>query len=515
MVTMKRLFLMILIVFTFASPVWPATYYIDYAGGSDANNGTAKETPWKLAPGMQGCLITDENNNNCRARTHATTTGDTFVFKGGVTWPASTLSFDWYFGNTTTFTVDATWYTGEAWSRPIFDAENGVPTASPEGIKAMMRSYGTGHTVNNIEFKGLAQLDDVGTPTMLQFGTSSDAHAEISNCYFHGWSHGGTATGDSMIILLSDFFDSPDLDTKIHHNVIDGADTTKDMAMAYKGSAGHFYNNYVANMRNGAVAKCLYVWGNTFYNIDISFDAGSHGNVYESGGQQTIFYNNYTNIATGGATLFNGPIDGSIDYVFNNVIIADSNPPIQIDNNTLSTGTGAGIYVFNNTIQEPAGNAQVCVNGPSRDGYPELPFMTVRNNHCIATNNTVNFGTKVTTETESNNLGQTNAEATAANYVSTGTYPYTPPAGGGTINTGTAIDCAGIGLTDVTPSLALTACGYDTTLGVDYNATSHTVTYPKRTAIIRATRDIGAYEDGGVGTGTHNGISISGGVSFR
>lgn len=29
-----------------------ATYYVDYASGSDANNGTAKATPWKRAPGM-------------------------------------------------------------------------------------------------------------------------------------------------------------------------------------------------------------------------------------------------------------------------------------------------------------------------------------------------------------------------------------------------------------------------------------------------------------------------------
>lgn len=31
-----------------------ATYYIDYTVGLDANNGTAKETPWKRHPYMQG-----------------------------------------------------------------------------------------------------------------------------------------------------------------------------------------------------------------------------------------------------------------------------------------------------------------------------------------------------------------------------------------------------------------------------------------------------------------------------
>src|ERR1019366_4227336 len=53
-----------------------ATYYIDYTGGSDANDGASKATPWKLAPGMQGFAGT---------YTHAP--ADQFIFKGGITWP--------------------------------------------------------------------------------------------------------------------------------------------------------------------------------------------------------------------------------------------------------------------------------------------------------------------------------------------------------------------------------------------------------------------------------------------
>ena len=73
---MKKLFAILLIII----PSWAgaATYYIDNVGGADTNNGTAKGTPWQHCPGMTGCT------NNCSSYSHAA--GDTFIFKGGVTW---------------------------------------------------------------------------------------------------------------------------------------------------------------------------------------------------------------------------------------------------------------------------------------------------------------------------------------------------------------------------------------------------------------------------------------------
>ena len=52
-----------------------ATYYIDHDAGSDSNGGTSTSAPWQHCPGMYGWT---------GFYTHAT--GDTFVFKGGVTW---------------------------------------------------------------------------------------------------------------------------------------------------------------------------------------------------------------------------------------------------------------------------------------------------------------------------------------------------------------------------------------------------------------------------------------------
>jgi hypothetical protein len=438
-----------------------------------------------------------------------------------VTWPKEALSFDWYFGNTTTFTVDATWYTGASWARPILDNEGVETTASPEGVYYMMRAYGTGNVVNNIEFTGMAQLHG-GTneysPSMLQIGTNSGATSgEVKNCYFHGWSHGGTATGDNAAILRA-YADEGAGSLYIHHNVFDGSDTTKDMAKAIM-AGGHIYNNYIAYLPN-AIFASGYVWGNTITEIGTtaSFDATMHYNVYECNRGWSIFYNNFIKNTSGGNVLTYS-IDGYKDYFFNNVSMGDNGSSFQFGTNnggqiTLVTGVGFEQHTFNNTIQSIEGNGYPPISGPTLTEAAAMPLLSIKNNHLIGPSHTAYCGEEgsYTTCTYSDKVEQTNAQATTANYVSTGDYPYSPPVGGATINSGATIDCAGIGLTDATPSLALTACGYDTTLGVDYNATSHTVTYPKRTAVARSTWDIGAYE---YITGTHSGISVSGGVSFR
>jgi hypothetical protein len=501
-----------------------ATYYIDYTGGADSNNGTAKETPWKLAPGMQGCLITDENNNNCRARTHATTAGDTFVFKGGVTWPKEAFSFDWYFGNTTTFTVDATWYTGASWSRPILDGQGTEPTASPEGTVAMVRVYGTGHIVDNLEFTGMAQLHGLRgsgyMPKVLIHGTSNVSNGgEIKNCYFHGWSHGavdgegrwvggediGQLAGDNFDILVTDGAagGAPDLNLSIHHNVFDGSDTSKDMIhAAISSGAGHIYNNYFRYVVGVAISGGRYWWGNTFLDTVQSFDATQHMNgLYRNGATAGPIYI-YNNLFYGGGlgvTIWAAIPDNTTSYIFNNLSYNDGNQTVQIGNELLTAANTAGIYVFNNTFQGT--ESYNLISGPTFETY-NLDFLTLYNNHIIS-GGTVSQGTYTTTfNADPSPLYQTVAQATSANYVSTGTYPYYPPVGGATVNAGTDLASSICDtLADSSPSIPVAACKKDTTLGVVYNATTHTVTYPKRTAITRSTWDIGAYELDSGGTG--------------
>ncbi len=488
---------LVLVILLFASIGWSATYYIDWQNGDDANDGLTKSSPWKRAPGMRGCTA------NCLQKQQAGgKPGDQFILKGGVIWPREAISWDWYFGSGTQsnpiyFGVDQTWYSGGSWSRPVLDAEGGVPNVSPERVKAMMRLYGNWLVADNIEFKGLAQLNDTDptVPVMLALGPGNCA-AEVKNCYFHGWSHGGTATKDNMIVVNAPLInEGPDMNMKIHDNVWDGGDTTQDMAMAFKGSAGHIYNNYVAYMRNGILGSSLYVWGNSFINIARSFDPTSHGNVVESTGGRLIIYNNFISNSSGGATIFHTPKDGDIDYCFNNVIISQRNQAIQIDNNGLATGNGAGIYVFNNTIQSPEVFSQRPINGPSRSAYPNLPFMTVQNNYLIADYPVVNFGSKVLDKMESNTIGHTNSQATSSGYAEIGAYPFAPLSGSG-ITVGSGLNLGGLcsGIPSLAPSNASIACTDDTIVGVAYNVALHIVTGPNRAAKPRVFWSVGAYE---------------------
>ena len=98
-------------------PVTAKTYYIDYAKGRDANKGLSKDNAWKSCPALQGFNGT---------YTHRP--GDVFVFKGGVTWPASVLPFkisnSGTAANNDIYTSDSSWYQGDSFQQPFFTAEH-------------------------------------------------------------------------------------------------------------------------------------------------------------------------------------------------------------------------------------------------------------------------------------------------------------------------------------------------------------------------------------------------------
>lgn len=493
-----------------SSSVWAATYYIDWVSGSDTNDGITKSTPWKRAPGMYGC------SDKCLVKRKAGgSPGDQFILKGGVTWPRAALCWDWYFGNGTAaspiyFGVDQTWFSGVSWSRPILDAETGVPNASPEGQTSIMRAYGDGLVVDNFEFKGLAQLSDRNTaPKMLGIGTTSSRSTrglEVKNCYFHGWSYGGTATKDYIYVLQTGLFSgASEMNLKIHDNVWDGADTTQDLAGAYKGSAGYFYNNYIANLVNGVVGSNIkYAWGNTFKNIakghtttptcigNYSFDCTSHANSLYTVGPAVIFNNYFENVG-GGVTIWIGPGDNATAYAFNNVSVNDTNQSIQISNYELTTGAASEVHVWNNTLQGPPGATGARISGPSFN-KPNLSTVTVRNNHMIGDYHDVNWGTKITTPIGSNNIGMTNAEANRQGYVVTGTYPYAIPDGGITAGGGIDLRSFATGIPSTTIVDAATAALSNTSCGVIYDEINHKVIGPKITSVPRGTKwDVGAH----------------------
>ena len=487
-----------------APPPPTSTFYASTSSGSDSNPGT-KTSPWYHIPGMTGVTGVPA--------AHTIAAGDSYILKGGDTWPAAAFPMQQVFTGSSSSTspvgcagsgciyigVDQTWFTGGSWTRPIFNGGNTQVGTYPGGIQSVIDLYGGYFVLDNIEFTGWWQT--VNTASTWSVIALRSNQSELENNYIHGWGHGGTATLDDARFISTGVSCPPDMTSSIHSNVEDGADTTGDMGFGMGSGVGYVYDNYVADTPTLMFGSSRYWFGNTLINSGPGhFDPGSHGNVIESSGCQMIAFNNYSNGAYLGSSFFNTPVDGSVDYDFNNVLVnQDGVQAIQVDGDGLSTGAGSGIYIFNNILQQGAAQGGNPISLPSRGGT--LPFATIYNNFLIATNPTVNVGSHTTTVTQSNQLGVTNATAASDGYTFSGAYPFLSPnsssptvATGQTASTMNAI-CAGIPSTALAPAAA--ACQSDSAVGVGYRTTNHTVIVPNRTALPRPGSgpwDIGAYQ---------------------
>ncbi len=148
------------------------TFYIDFEDGSDSNNGTSKLTPWKRVKGMVGCSGT--------ANGITITAGDTFIFKGGVSW---TGCFPWTLSGGSgvarvIYTTDRTWYNGGSFSRPVFDGEHFDPY--PDNMVDL--PSGGYLTINDLEFIDVGTAETQNTSKCMALVNSHDV--SITNCVF-------------------------------------------------------------------------------------------------------------------------------------------------------------------------------------------------------------------------------------------------------------------------------------------------------------------------------------------
>jgi hypothetical protein len=168
-----------------------ATYYVDFTNGSDANNGTAKGTPWKYAPGMDACAST------CNSTT--INAGDSVILKGCVTWTNAAFPWSTKFngsgGNPIYYGVDKTWWDStvsgcsSAWNRPILNP--GATSFSRSGGLERLVYLGahSNQTFDDIEVTNVLHddgpvNDQVST---FDFGDGSNGNNIVENCYIHGW----------------------------------------------------------------------------------------------------------------------------------------------------------------------------------------------------------------------------------------------------------------------------------------------------------------------------------------
>jgi hypothetical protein len=364
--------LTVLLLALFAAGTASATTYYIAASGSDSNNGTAKTTPWQLAPGMPGCTGT------CAATTPKA--GDRFIFRGGDTWHygagtpsvGGTWSWNWsgssaspiYIG------VDDTWFAGSSWKRPIMTGDNPSSTAyvsscahaTPVMFSATDRSY---VTIDNFEWTGKCWTSGDGSDT-IWYGRSSSATGSVgmtvSNNYFHGWStcNGCSDAAYAIHGYANNTGQNPN--STITGNVFDGSDSHCNGAndcvpVAIYGDCTYVTNNVFRRIANIGVCNDTLVFAGN--NVQYSYepaDPALHGNVMEwlgygpSGAGAMYIYNNLIANVTNGETIDINV--ASTAYVFNNVYFNNGNPANCFMDES-ANGATVTVYHFNETLDNP------------------------------------------------------------------------------------------------------------------------------------------------------------------
>lgn len=427
-----------------AQGCYATTYYIDFSGGSDSNTGTTKAAPWKRHPYMKGWTGT---------YTHSS--GDSFVFKGGVTWDIT--CFTWVLttgganGNIDTYGVDKTWFTGGAWTRPKFSA-GGVSVTDPTYGDLYIRINAAWITFDNFEFTGFFWNDSSTGGTLGYVDAGAMQNVTFTNSYAHGWSHGGTHdnayawTGYSGAGNPGNVLDTIECD---------GSDTTSDSMGCVYYFAPTVKNSKMHDMTNGMItgAVSLTIFGNQFYNINQSFDAGDHENCLETfdhDGSTDLIYNNIMHDCNAGVVVklepcvdTGGVTTGITAYFYNNLLYGSgaSVPiPLQIDTCSGSTPVAATqALLYNNTIV--TNSTQSCIRSVAR--VHPISQLTIENTHCITPNSldSIDAGS-VTTVTTVTNALMTPTTATSQGYVLANRYAPTSSTNS-TVGDGTVVSCGG------------------------------------------------------------------------
>jgi hypothetical protein len=502
-------------------------YYVDFAGGSDSNSGASEGSPWKRAPGMTGTVngvgpgaIDDAAGDGCPSICTLPNTG--FIFKGGVTWTVATMK--WTIRQQGTgptarvyWGVDPLWYSGGSWARPIFNmgGSGGGYKCSP----ALQMAPSVYTVIDNFEWTNLywdhtCNGSSNGSITYIDMNGSEEG---LTNNYFHGWSHeayspNNTADGCDLVA-------GPETGATGSYaigNVFDGSDTSYSSGLscvAFWGSPDILHDNYITYVANGYVGEgqtssgqVMQFYENTCDHIAFTatpdYDPTQHTQCFETNGDLgVVFYNNLIqNLNHAGIVVNISTNSGSVSYIWNNVIwnVSDGDN-ILVFSYPAAQFTGGTFYAFNNTIETGLdGGSQTSYAVGALSGQTGTYY---QNNLFISSTNQALNCTAANCHYEANNLIETQSAANAQGYTSGSTYPFTPPSGGSTIN-------AGQTLTSTSPgcgSSGLTTLCTDSTAGVGYNVTSHTVIIPNRAATVSRPAsgawDIGAYQyQSGAGT---------------
>jgi hypothetical protein len=480
-------------------------YFVSKSLGADTNSGTSESSPWAHVPGMYGCA------GNCAALTP--TAGEGFIMRGGDMWLNADLGVYWaptwagtsshpmYIG------VDPSWFAGSSWTRPIWNVQGQGIGAYP-GNCAILCDWANYTIFDNIEIKGMGTSGGSGGTIVQAYGAQ---YASFQRLYIHGWSHAASGDWDNGNVYVAG---NGAVGTCLHDSVIDGSDTTQDMLAALFSTVPCAYNNYIGFVTNGMEATGSNIHDNTFGPIVTPFSGITHQNHLfhfgpDNGATNQFIYNNVISVtklggASGGAVSqwINGNESNSATaYAFNNVIYDVGS------GNVVNTGPHSGaagtMVVFNNTV-ECGSDSNLCGGGGNAQAGPS-GAISWTNDYWINSNGVPPLYCYTTYSpcTNSNELTQTLSTANGQGYTSTSTYAFQPTSSNGsTVGKGANLTSTCSAISNSSAEVAAwataagAACQNDTTYGVTYNTTNHTVSLA-RVPNARGTSgswDAGAYQ---------------------
>ena len=397
-------------------------YYIDYVSGDDANAGTSKTSPWKRAPGMNGWT-----------GKHAHSAGDRFIFKGGVTWPAS--CFQWKVtwsgkeGAPDYYGADTNWYSGASFKKPLFDFEKRVINGWTAGAGVLFQGVNWA-VIDNLEMARHAA--PLGKKPMSNWGAMTICldtcnNITLSNSIIRDWTmpnvngviESGTSGGGG-IQKVNAGSNLTAVDCEFHQR---GSDVVSGSALwnIVTVERCHIHHCASAIMSANVVRSCH------IHDLKKPSDPAAHSNVMLNYGANKIINNHIHDIDGVAQVIYISPgAYGAGDtLICGNLVYRVRQPSVALDTG-LKNDQGQKTRVFNNTLEGAFGTGP-CIRVGHRNNGP-FAYLEARNNHFITSgettliNNPNGGGAKVTTFLYSNNLTNTPRQAAAAGYTAANLY---------------------------------------------------------------------------------------------
>jgi hypothetical protein len=539
---MKRVFLFALLASSLPLPAWAAggscnaipvptgitsCFYVS-TSGADTNAGTSEAAAFAHIPGQSGCAST------CASTTP--TAGEAFVLKGGDSWTLS-AKIAFAFSGTSSNTIglgayDSTWGSGRA----ILTGGGTFPGATnPAEFLDLVTGTQNYIDVGFVEFTGLnwsaALTNQV---SYIAFGNASGI--VIHDNYCHGWTHSAAIAENNNAACFAGSGTASTASNLFYNNVCDGADTDEQSMMCIGGGGfGDVYQNYIANLEYALNGSIRLFHDNTLVNVGAVVYTGGVSHTGEmisniDATDTSILYNNVASLnGNGGVTFWQTPNLTKTAYAFNNVLINSgtgvATPMLMCGEYFNASSLGGGTCNWFNNTEEcgpDSGPTNQCNKigtgqpGVLIAGVTETNFHTIYNS-----GGGLNYVSPECASacpvTTANIVNQTLATANAQGYTLGETYSFSPQfLGNATVGVGAnqASVCTAITALN---AAAGAACGKDTTYGVTYNATPHTVSYPARVAVARpvvGAWDVGAYQVTPVAAGGGAGVVMSPGLTL-